>query len=940
MKRITYIVFVLLKCVLIQANDTLNLAGQWSFDVDSQDRGIEEKWQIRVLSDAVQLPGSMASNGKGNLVTMDTKWTATNWSDSSWFLRPDFEKYRTYQKPKFSFWLTPVKEYVGPAWYSRTVEIPSSWKNSEVYLFLERCHWESRLWVNGVEAGMRNSLSTPHLFDISPFVKAGKNRLTIRVDNRIIDINPGLDAHSISDNTQTNWNGIIGGMYLISRPLVVVTAIKVYPDVALGNVRIEGTITNNTNEKRQEELLIDIESYNIAQKHVVPRLRKSLLLQKGSNEFSFTIPMGSDFNEWSEHSPAMYALNAMLDSSRKNSFSTTFGMRNIRTSGTRFLVNDKPVFLRGTLECAIFPLTGYPPTDVESWKKIMIQLKNFGLNHMRFHSWCPPKAAFIAADEHGVYLQVEAAAWATIGDGEPIDQFIYNESERIINEYGNHPSFVFMAYGNEPHGANHKEFLSEYLRFWKAKDDRRLYTSAAGWPELPENEFHNIPNPRIQHWNAGLGSSINANPPQTVNDYSGIIQSRTVPVVSHEIGQWCAYPNFDEIKKYTGVLRPLNFELFAEDLYDRNMGHQAKDFLMASGKLQVLCYKADIEAALRTKNMGGFQLLDLRDFPGQGTALVGVLDPFWEEKGYVTAEEYRQFCNEVVLLARLPKMTYSSSDTLVAELEMANFSAGILRSSGVKWELVDVRGKVVSSGLFPERDYEVGNGLPIGAVEIPLISLENPAKYTLRTSIVDTDFSNQWDTWLYPDVLPVLDSSTLVANKPDDEVFKHLESGGNVLLSVTREQLKPDKGGSVDFGFSSVFWNTSWTKNQAPHTLGILCDPEHPALAYFPTDFHSNWQWWDIIKNGAAMRIDHFPSDFQSIVQPIHTWFDNNKLSMIFEAKVLNGKIIVVSSDLFSDIDNRLAGRQLKYSLLKYSQSGNFNPVSKLKFEDIADLFK
>ena len=109
-----------------------------------------------------------------------------------------------------------------------------------------------------------------------------------------------------------------------------------------------------------------------------------------------------------------------------------------------------------------------------------------------------------------------------------------------------------------------------------------------------------------------------------------------MPAVVHEMGQWCVYPNFDEVRKYTGPLKPKNFDIFHDSLAEHGMLDQWRDFLRASGKLQALCYKEEIEAALRTPGIGGFELLDLHDFPGQGTALVGVLDPFWESKGYIT----------------------------------------------------------------------------------------------------------------------------------------------------------------------------------------------------------------------------------------------------------------------------------------------------------------
>src|ERR1019366_7865673 len=233
-----------------------------------------------------------------------------------------------------------------------------------------------------------------------------------------------------------------------------------------------------------------------------------------------------------------------------------------------------------------------------------------------------------------MYLQVETC-WANgatgLGDGRPVDQWVYDETARILQYYGNHPSFMLMPYGNEPGGRNASAWLAKYVSHFKALDPRRLWTSGSGWPELAENQFDVTPGPRIQQWGEGLRSRINSRPPETTTDYRSFISGRNVPVISHEIGQWCVYPNFDEIAQYTGYLKPKNFEIFRDRLQAGGMGGLAKPFLLASGKLQTLCYKEDIESALRTPGMGGFELLDLHDFPGQGTALVGVLDPFWHD---------------------------------------------------------------------------------------------------------------------------------------------------------------------------------------------------------------------------------------------------------------------------------------------------------------------
>jgi hypothetical protein len=336
--------------------------------------------------------------------------------------------------------------------------------------------------------------------------------------------------------------------------------------------------------------------------------------------FETELPLPGNAVTWDEFQPRLYELTVWADTAleRPSKRQVLFGLREITTRGREFFLNGHPAFFRGTLECCIFPKTGYPPTDVESWRRIIRICKEHGLNHMRFHSWCPPEAAFLAADELGFYYQVECGVWTQPGDGKPIDQWIYRESERIVRAYGNHPSFMLLTHGNEPHGPKHQEYLAKWVSFWK-RDGRFLVTSGSAYPQLPENQYHVYHPCRGPHgW---LGK-----------DYRGDVAKLDVPVIVHEMGQWCVYPNFDETPKYTGPLQPRNFDIFRDSLAEHGMPDQARGFVYASGKLQALCYKEEVEAALRTPGIGGVQLLDLHDFPGQGTALVGVLDPFWDSR--------------------------------------------------------------------------------------------------------------------------------------------------------------------------------------------------------------------------------------------------------------------------------------------------------------------
>ncbi|TBN06862.1 beta-galactosidase [Hyunsoonleella flava] len=917
----------------------MDLAGDWNFKIDSLDVGIQDNWFNINLDDVVKLPGSMAENGKGNDITVHTNWTGNMWNDSLWYKDPKMKKYRQKGNVKIPFWLQPVKDYKGAAWYQKTIVIPEDWNNQNINLHLERVHWESTVWVDDKKVGMQNSLATSHDYDLGAVLSPGEHTISIRVDNRIKDIDVGKDAHSISDNTQSNWNGIVGDIKLSAAPKVAIGNVKLYPNVSNKTVKVVLQIENTSEGNITGQLMLQAKEKS-TDGALIETLKQDIQIDK-NKEIVLEYPMGDNPKLWDEFDPNLYEMQISLESDAGvDTKNIDFGMRDFKADGTIFTINERPIYLRGTLECAIFPKTGYPPTDVDSWKRIFKIIKAHGLNHIRFHSWCPPKAAFQAADEMGVYIQAEASAWlANLGDGNPVDKWLYKEGEAIIDAYGNHPSFVLMTYGNEPSGKHHKDYLTKYVNHFKKLDNRRLYTSGAGYPYLDNMDYYNHRGPRIQGWNENLKSIINAKAPQTEFDWSKFIDKTPMPYVSHEMGQWCVYPNFKEMSKYTGVLKPKNFEIFKETLEENGMGELADEFLMASGKLQTLCYKADIEAALRTKGMAGYQLLDLHDFPGQGTALVGVLDAFWDEKGYVSPEEFRAFSGKTVPLARLKQRTFKNTDTLSATIEIAHFGKNVLENVIPKWSLTKPDGSVFDEGNLNETTIPIGNGIQLGSIKKPLKSIDKPQKLTLRVMV--NDFKNSWDIWVYPEENPAIKSKTdyRVANKLDAKTMSYLNNGGTVLLNITKGDIAPEYGGDIGIGFSSIFWNTSWTKEQKPHTLGILCNPEHTALAHFPTEYHSNWQWWDAMSNSNVIIFDEMP-DLNPIVRVIDDWFKNRKTALIFEAKVGKGKLLFSGIDLHTNIDERLEAQQLLYSLKSYAASDAFNPETTIEIDQIKKLLK
>lgn len=922
----------------------VDLAGTWACRLDPDGVGEREQWFLAPLAaeHEVTLPGSIQEQGIGDEIALDTPWTGSI-ADRSFF---DDERYEPYRQPgdiSIPFWLQPRVYYRGAAWFQREIVVPAGWADRPVVLRLERVHWESTVWVDGRLVGRADSLTTPHAHDLG-HLSPGTHLLTLRIDNRMV-VDVGPNAHSVTDHTQGNWNGVVGALALTAEPAVRISRVRAVPDVArrvvtakidlaagpagagVGTVRVLARSREDGVATEPVVVAFD-EDYG---EHLDARG-----LTAAGGHVDVEVPLGPDARTWDEFSPHLYDLEieivTVVDGvEHHDATTTTFGLREITTDGPHLLVNGRKTFVRGTLESCVFPLTGYPPTDVASWRRVIDVARSYGLNLLRFHSWCPPEAAFQAADEAGFYLQVEGPVWANqgagLGESRPVDDYVHVETRRILDTYGNHPSFVMMAHGNEP-GGRDVEFLTAWLQRWRSYDPRRLYTAGAGWPVLPENDFDNDFEPRAHRWGEGLESRMNGAPPETCTDYAERVARSDRPVVSHEIGQWCAYPDLAEVDRYTGLMQPRNFGVFADFLRENGMADQAEDFLRVSGRLQLLCYKEDVESALRTVGFGGFHLLGLTDFPGQGTALVGVVNPFWEPKPYCTPEEFARFCGPTVPLARLPRRVVPAGEGLEVEFQVAHFGAAPLRAQ-VTWSLRDDAGTEVTGGVVAEDAVlEVGNHNRWGVTTLPVPAGE-AARYSLVLTLRTADgalLENDWAVWVMPAAEGsggadgAANGTVHVTHDPQDAIGR-AEAGADVLLLVRPE----DVGNDVALGFTTVFWNTAWTHDQAPHTLGLLHDPEHPAFAGFPTDGTTDWQWWELVHGARAMLVDGLPQHVRPIVQPIDTWFEARRLGALVEGRLGRGRLVVCSLNLEPEPD-RLVRAAFRRSLLAYMASPAFAP--------------
>ena len=852
--------------------------------------------------------------------------------------------------------LTRLYAYKGKATYSRTIEIPKQWKKAAVELFLERTK-PTWVYVDGNLVDSCNFISTPQRY-ILPKLKTGKHQLDIVVDNsRGVPEQVYGSSHAYTEDTQTNWNGIIG-------------------EISLKQVEL----------KAGQKL-------------------KSGMVQSESRQYTGKVlPCFRDF----------------------------------RIEGAHFYADGHPVFLRGKHDAAVWPLTGHVDMTVEGWMKYLGICRAYGINHVRFHSWCPPEAAFVAADSLGIYLQPELPFWGSFDDkDEKLMAFLHQEGENILREYGHHPSFRMMALGNELWGSidKMKEFVDDfreiapdkyytfgsnyYLGYQGVKEGMDYFTTCRiggeGW-----GKYNTHTRGSFSFADAYDGGIINHFRPNTTMNFdeacdkwaspqpwqkqdveqTSYKRAAGIPIISHETGQFQTYPDFREIKKYTGVLYPYNFEIFRRRLAAAGMLSQADDFHKASGLWSVKLYKADIEMDLRTKNMAGFQLLDIQDYPGQGSAFVGILDAFMESKGITTANEWHQWCSSVVPLLVTDHFCYDENEMMNAKVQIANYGGESLKGKKLVWKLDYALDENFGDDAAPNAGANIdrfNQPSPLAQGEIPITTDEEglidigeihhkmkvmadgfndgngtcldvkiPSRKVILT--LDIDYGrydarrhrNTYDLWIYTTEknLDIYKEGVVITSDLTDEVAKKLEKGAKVLWMPTTSKnfvafadTISQAGNATPYTVGGLFQTDYWNyrmfkticennkKTVSPGTLGILTNPKHPIFCDFPTEMHTNWQWFPVIKDSHPLVLDNFAKDDKPIVQVIDNIERNHKLGLVMEWKVGAGKLLVCMSDL-EKASEYPEGRAFYESVLSYMRSPEFAPQSEITIADLRKKLK
>ncbi len=860
----------------------IDLSGNWSYQTDYDDIGIQKEYYKDTFEHGgFMLPGSACENGIGKKREYYDKLTKEA-------VRAPREKY----------------EYAAPLWLQREIEIPKEFEGKTIRLFLERVNIASELWIDGEKTGRQIiELSAPHIYNLTDKLTPGKHMFTLRIDNRNL-LNLDTMASGYSVDTQGYWNGIVGRVELQAENIFHMESIQVYPDEKGINVKITETsdvfspfghkngaiemCVTAPDGKRLDTKRFDISLYNSKQ---VDYVRYDI----------------DDIKYWSEFTPVLYTLDVRyICDGVQDEKSVKFGMRIIKSKDKLLLLNGRQIALRGTIDCAIYPLTGYPPTDLEIWRRNFLIVKGYGLNHVRFHAWCPPEAAFTAADELGLYLSVEMPLWLNrdvcaleLGEDSIHRSYFMQEAITISKTYGNHPSFMMFSNGNENMGDF--DLLNDITTCVKAYDNRRLYTLTSNFdhPVMPCEDY-------LCAYEAG-GTPVRIQNIQeeaaksTCLDYSMAVKNIPVPMISFEVGQYCVYPDVRVIEKYTGNMLPVNFHSIKEEMMKKGVYHKLADYIMASGDLAVKLYKEDMEAALRTKNFGGFELLSLCDYTGQSTATIGILDVFFDSKGLIEPAAFRQFCNSVVPLLKA-KRIYRTDETFEPEFDLYDFGEKKIQNPEYDIKIYN------KEELF----YQCKTKDPKICVELNTIIKSTQ----LRVTVDVQGYQNQWRVFVFA---PCEECEEVCYIRTPEALKKILETGGRGI--VTKECFDNPMDGS----FIPVFWSPVHFPSQKP--CGAIIDDTHPIFKDFPTEKYPDYQWKTLLDHSKNMEISLLGRDFKPMVEIVPNFMDNTPSSPLFELQAGSAKLLFCGFDLERD---DIASRQLKQCICQYVSSNLFMPETKV----------
>lgn len=846
--------------------------------------------------------------------------------------------------------------YEGEARLTRRISfVPPSGKR--VFLEAERARC-LRLLIDGrkIDDFAAPSLSTPHIFEITGLL-TGDNEITLVSDNSYPRLPHDAIVYSsaATDETQTNWNGVLGYLRLRTEEPVFLNAVRVYPDKDGKNMI---TVKIEISAEYPYEGMLTLRS-GVFAAQTGETISVPIRVPEGKTELVFdNLSLSEEVHRWEESEGTLYELTAEL-SGKESRKTVTFGVRSFGDGGSgRLALNGRTIFLRSEANCAEFPETGYPPMTEEEWTDILLRYKAYGINCMRFHSHCPPEQAFTAADKLGMLMQPELSHWNPKDAFESEESFRYYKTElkQMILYLANHPSFVMLTFGNElASGETGHERMSRLLELAHNLDSTRLYANGSNVHYGAEgcdaeSDFYASQKYFDEDLRGtfagdenGLPGFINQKYPSAMTNYDETMQhlreSYRKPVFSFEVGQFEVLPDFRELDDFEGISDPANLRLIRDRVRkagllgaEENTSEEWERCVAATGELSCLAYREEIEAAMRTKELSGISLLGLQDFPGQGTALVGMMNSHLQPKPYSFADpkKFRSFFTDQLPLVLLPRYTWENGEVLAAEIVIANYGRQEIRGK-LCYELKKAEEDVsVLSGELEDAVCPQGQLTSAGVLRIAFDQVEKASRFDLTVTI--EKISNTYPIWVYPKIKPECPKEILETVHFDAEAKAVLQAGGTVYLTPPSE--KEALPSSIRAQFTTDFWSVGTFSSQQGG-MGQLIDNRHPLFAEFPTEFYTNWQWWPMANQRAVV----LPERYKAIITELDSYAFMRPMAQLFECRCGNGKLLFSSMGL-QNLQQYPEARALQNAIYQYLKSEAFAPEQEISEETIDRLVK
>lgn len=826
--------------------------------------------------------------------------------------------------------------FSGIASYDRNIFIPQEWNDKEITLFIERTK-PSLVKIDGKTIGSNSRISSPQRYNLTNYLSPGFHSIEIIVNNA--DSIPPIVARSsnaVSESTQTNWNGILGDFYLEAKDPFHIKSVVIDDK----NVPDDYTLTINLSKPSLQGYSVSIKINGI--------VSATIPIKPGADKVTTTLPIKM-LDLWSANNPILHSFAFELKDDKgdvKDIFQTSTGLRNFSTLERNFSINGQPIFLRGTTNAAVFPITAHTPTDYESWEEYFFSLKEYGINHVRFHSWTPPEAAFSAADKTGVYILTELPIWGELDrDLKFHNAFLQEDLKGIMEAYSHHPSFVMFSPGTELWGDI--SLMGEYKN--KAAElNPRILTTYGSNVYLGMNgqiggedfivasktgdSIEKSVRGSMSFADSQTGGFFNSSYPNSNSNFSDATENITVPIISHEVGQYQSYPDFSEIEKYTGNLKADNLKVFQNLAKEAGTFRKSEKFHQASGKWAAKLYKSEIEMAHRTPGIAGYELFGLQDYPGQGTALIGILNTFMESKGFVSPEDWRQSSDDRLILAEFPKFTFLEGEEVEIPIMTVNYSDNPKAITAIDW----------SSGFDHGRLWNItGTGvIKNSGINLKMPVVKQPEEFRLTLINQNGDVSNEYNFWVYPREMEHVKNVKVTDNL--NEALRLLDKGDRVILCPDSAIIANASIGPL---YTPDFWNYRMYRSicdemgipPSPGTLGLYINSSHPALKKFPSDSHTDFQWFPIIANSRPLIIDRLPKNFDPIVEVIDNVERNFRLSLMLECNVGKGKLIILTTNL-DKLSEYPEGRWLLQSVKEYVSGKDFKPSLTLTPTQLTNL--